>query len=179
MKPLQFHAPTTLSEALSLIGDNGQDVGILGGGTDLIIQHRAGRRQFGHMVDVKKIPELNVLSYDARQGLRLGAAVCCDALTSFAPAKQHYAGLVEGAGLIGSTQIQNRATVGGNLCNGSPAADSVCALIVLGATCVVAGPKGQREVAARDFMTGPGKTALKAGELLVEVRVPPPAARRP
>ncbi len=177
MKPLEFHAPTSLAEAIGLLSGHGQDVGVLSGGTDLIIQYRAGRRQFGHMVDIKKIPELNVLSYDAKQGLRLGAAVCCDVLTDFAPAQEHYPGLVEGAELIGSTQIQSRATVGGNVCNGSPAADSICALIVLDATCVVAGPGGTREIAAQDFMTGPGQTALQAGELLVELRVPPRPAR--
>jgi len=177
LKPLEFHAPTTLDEAIGLLAAGGQDVGILGGGTDLIIQYRAGRRAFGHMLDVKKIPELNVLSYDDATGLRLGAAVCCDAFTEYAPALKHYPGLVEGAELIGSTQIQSRATVGGNVCNGSPAADTICSLIVLGATCVVAGPGGTREVAAKDFMTGPGQTVLQPGELLVELRVPPRPAR--
>ena len=175
MKPLEFHAPRSLDKAIGLVAGHAQDVGILSGGTDLIIQYRAGRRQFGHMVDVKHVPELNVLSYDDKTGLRLGAAVCCDQFTDYAPALRHYPGLVEGAELIGSTQIQSRATVGGNVCNGSPAADTICSLIVLGATCVVAGPKGGREVSARDFMTAPGKTALQPGELLVELRVPPRA----
>jgi CO/xanthine dehydrogenase FAD-binding subunit len=173
LKPLEFHAPATLAEAVALLAANGPDAGVLSGGTDLIIQYRAGRRSLGHMVDVKHIPELNVLAYDDRQGLRLGAAVCCDAFTDYAPARRHYPGLVEGAELIGSTQIQSRATVGGNVCNGSPAADTICALIVLDALCVVAGPKGTREVPARDFMTGPGRTVLGPGELLVELRVPP------
>jgi CO/xanthine dehydrogenase FAD-binding subunit len=177
LKPLQFHAPATLAAALSLLSANGKDVGILSGGTDLIIQHRAGRRQFGHMLDIKKIPELNVLAYDDKTGLRLGAAVCCDAFTEFGPAAAHYPGLVEGAELIGSTQIQNRATVGGNVCNGSPAADTICSLMVLDAECILAGPKGQRTVPARDFMTGPGQTALKPGELLLELHVPPRPAR--
>jgi carbon-monoxide dehydrogenase medium subunit len=170
---LEFHAPASLDEAVTLLAGNGGDVGLLAGGTDLIIQYRAGRRAFGHMLDLKKIPELNVLAYDDKTGLRLGAAVCCEVFTDYAPALKHYPGLVEGAELIGSTQIQARATVGGNVCNGSPAADTICSLIVLGATCVVAGPKGTREVKAGDFMTGPGKTVLQPGELLVELRVPP------
>lgn len=175
LKPLQFSSPTTLDEALALLAGGGGDIGLLAGGTDLIVQLRAGRRDFGHMVDIKKIPELNVLSHDPGEGLRLGAAVSCADLGAFAPAREHFPGLVEGAELIGSTQVQSRATVGGNLCNGSPAADSICALIVLQATCVVATGQGRREVAAADFMVGPGETALKPGELLVEIRVPQPA----
>jgi carbon-monoxide dehydrogenase medium subunit len=176
LKPLEFSAPSSLDEAIKAIAGGGGEVGILAGGTDLIIQMRSGRRRVGQMVDIKKIPELNVLSYDGSKGLRLGAAVACDTLGAYAPAKQHYPALVEGAELIGSTQIQSRASVGGNVCNGSPAADTICALIALEATCVVQGPDGKREIPAKDFMTGPGQTALKPGELLVEFQVPPPAA---
>lgn len=177
MKPLQYSAPESLEQALQELGEiaaAGGAPGVLGGGTDLIIQLRSGRKETGHLVDIKKIPELNVLSYSDSEGLRLGAAVPCAVLGEFQPAVEHYPGLVEGAELIGSTQIQSRATVGGNLCNGSPAADAICSLIVLGAVCVVAGPGGQREVPAAGFMTGPGETALQPGELLVEIRVPPP-----
>ncbi len=177
VKPLEFSTPTSLDEALKLLSRKDGAVGVLGGGTDLIIQYRAGRKDLGHMVDVKKIPELNVLEFDPAKGLRLGAAVSCAQLGEFALAVQHFPGLVEGAELIGSTQIQSRATVGGNLCNGSPAADAVCGLIVLNGVCVVQGAKGRREVAAKDFMTGPGKTALQPGELLVEIRVPTPPPR--
>lgn len=177
MKPLEFSAPSSLDEALQQIAGLGDEVGILSGGTDLIIQHRAGLRDIGHMVDIKKIPELNVLEYSDSDGLRLGAAVSCAALGEFAPARKNFPGLVEGAELIGSTQVQSRATVGGNVCNGSPAADAICPLIVLGAVCVIAGPGGRREVPAKDFMTGPGETVLQQGELLVEFRVPPPAPR--
>ncbi len=175
MKPLEFSAPSSLDEAIKAIAGGGGEVGILAGGTDLIIQMRSGRKRIGQMVDIKKIPELNVLSYDGSSGLRVGAAVACDVLGAYKPAMQHYPSLVEGAELIGSTQIQSRASVGGNVCNGSPAADTICALIALDAICVLQGPKGSREVPAQDFMTGPGKTALKAGELLVEFRLPAPA----
>lgn len=177
MKPLEFSTPTSLDEAIKMLGGGSGPVGLLGGGTDLIIQYRGGRKDIGHMVDVKHIPELNVLEFDPGKGLRLGAAVSCARLGEFKLAVQHYPGLVEGAELIGSTQIQSRATVGGNVCNGSPAADAICGLIVLGAVCVVQGAKGKREIAAKDFMTGPGKTALQPGELLVEIRVPAPAPR--
>lgn len=174
MKSLEFSAPASLEDALSLLAGEGDKAGILAGGTDLIIQHRGGHREIGHMIDIKKIPELNVLEFDADSGLRLGAAVACDDLGAYAPARQHYPALVEGAELIGSTQIQSRASVGGNVCNGSPAADTICALIVLGALCVLRGKDGERTIAASDFMTGPGQTALNPGELLVEFRLPPP-----
>jgi carbon-monoxide dehydrogenase medium subunit len=173
LKPLEFSSPTSLDEALGLLAKQGGNAGILSGGTDLIIQYRGGRTSFGHMIDIKRIPELNVLSFDPAQGLRLGAAVACDTLGAYRPAREHYPGLVEAAELIGSTQIQSRATVGGNVCNGSPAADTICPLIVLDATCLVRGAKGEREVAAGDFMTGPGETVLEPGELLVEFRLPP------
>ncbi|MCZ6646169.1 MAG: xanthine dehydrogenase family protein subunit M [SAR324 cluster bacterium] len=174
---MEFSAPATLDEALGLLAGTGDQTGVLAGGTDLIIQHRSGHRDIGHMIDIKKIPELNVLDFDTKTGLRLGAAVACDDLGAFAPAQKHYPGLVEGAELIGSTQIQSRASVGGNVCNGSPAADTICPLIVLEAVCVVRGKDGEREVAAIDFMTGPGQTALQQGELLVEFRIPPPPPR--
>ena len=173
MKPLEFHSPTSVEEAVSLLAGQGDNAGALSGGTDLIIQYRAGHKKIGHMIDIKNIPELNVLSYDDRAGLRLGAAVSCTLLADYEPAVKRYTGLVEGAELIGSMQIQNRATIGGNVCNGSPAADTICPLIVLDARCVIAGSNGRREVHARDFMTAPGQTVLQAGELLVEFRLPP------
>ena len=177
MKPIEFDSPTSLQDAIRLLGTDPGKVGLLGGGTDLIIQWRAGRKELSRMVDLKHIPELNVLEFDKNKGLRLGAAVACSKLGEFEPAKKHYPGLVEGAELIGSMQVQSRATVGGNVCNGSPAADSVCALIVLNAVALVQGPNGKREIPAAQIMTGPGKTSLQPGEILVEFRVPAPAAK--
>jgi carbon-monoxide dehydrogenase medium subunit len=177
VKPIEFDAPTSLQDAVRLLGSDPGNVGLLSGGTDMIIQWRGGRRDLSRMVDLKHIPELNVLQFDKAKGLRLGAAVPCATLGAFAPARQHYPALVEGAELIGSMQIQSRASVGGNVCNGSPAADSICALIVLGATALVQGPQGNRELPADQIMTGPGKTALQPGEILVEFRLPAPAAK--
>lgn len=176
MKPLKFSSPATLGEALGLLAGQGSALGILGGGTDLIVQMRGGRRSVGHLVDVKMIPELRVLAHDGG-GLRLGAAVTCAELAAFAPAREYYPALVDGVGLIGSTQIQNRATVGGNLCNASPAADSISPLIVLEAVLVAVGSGGTREIAAHEFITAPGVNALGEGELLMEIRLPPPPPR--
>ena len=177
MHELHYEAPTSLDQAVSLLATAGDDGRLLAGGTDLIIQMRAGVRQPGQVIDAKKIPELQTLSYAAQSGLRLGAALACCEIIDNPTVRQHYPGLVEAAGLIGSDQILARASVGGNVCNGSPAADTTPALIALGATCQIAGPKGTREVAVEDFVTAPGQTVLAADELLVEFRIPAPPAK--
>lgn len=175
VRELQYSSPATVDEALEILAEGSQDPRVLAGGTDLLIQLRAGARHARHLVDVKRIPEMNVLHADARTGLRIGGAVPCALLTEHAAAGNLYPGLVEAAALIGSTQIQNRATVAGNLCNGSPAADTTPALLALDASCTIAGPSGRRELAAAEVVTAPGRTVLAAGELLVEIRIPPPA----
>ena len=142
LQEFTYDAPTSLSQALSQLsaaGDNGR---LLAGGTDLIIQMRAGVKQPGIVIDAKTIPELQSCTFNAQDGLRLGASYPCYKLIDDATMQQQYPGLVESAGLIGSDQILSRASVGGNLCNGSPAADTPPALIVLGATCHIAGPNG-------------------------------------
>jgi len=174
---LHYEAPTSLDQAIGLLAAAGDDGRMLAGGTDLIIQMRAGVREPGQVIDAKKIPELQTLSYDAQSGLRLGAALACCEIIDNPTVRQHYPGLVEAAGLIGSDQILARASVGGNVCNGSPAADTTPALIALNATCHIAGPNGTREVAVEDVVTEPGQTALAADELLVEFRIPAPPAK--
>ncbi len=145
------------------------------GGTDLIIQLRAGVRRPDYVVDVKKIPELSQITFDLQKGLRLGAAVPTIQIYENADLRRYFPGLTEAAHLIGSNQIQSRASVGGNLCNGSPAADTTPALIALGAKCRVVGPKGERIVAAENFCTAPGRTVLQPNEILVELQIPVPA----
>ena len=172
-----YSSPTTVDEAVRLLADGERHPRVFAGGTDLLIQLRLGARTNEHLIDLKRIAELNALHADAGAGLRLGGAVSCTRLVEHAAAAVLYPGLVEAAALIGSTQIQNRATVAGNLCNGSPAADTTPALLALDAICVLAGPRGRREVPAAEIVTGPGRTVLADDELLVEIRAPAPAAR--
>jgi len=172
---INYEAPTTLDQAVSILKTHGENARPFCGGTDIIIQLRAGVRRTEHLVDVKKIKELCTLSFDAKKGLRLGAAVPCIEVSESDMMRRHYPGLTEAAHLIGSLQIQNRASVGGNLCNGSPAADTTPALMVLGARARIVGPSGEREVPVESFVVSPGRTVLKPGELLVELLVPPPA----
>ena len=174
MKAIDYAAPRTLADAVSLLGAAGERARVLAGGTDIIVQVRENRRDLDLLVDVKHIPELDELRFDPREGLRLGASVPCCRIYEHAELARAYPGLIDAISLVGGIQIQSRASVGGNLCNASPAADTIPPLIVYGAICVIAGPSGNRELPVEAFCTGPGKTALKPGELLVGLRLPPP-----
>ena len=176
MQPFRYEAPTTLDEALALLAGANGEARILAGGTDLIVQMGGGLERPRLLVDVKRIPETRRIQLES-DGLRLGSAVSAAEVREHPELREAYPGLVEAIELIGSEQIQGRATVGGNLCNGSPAADTVPALVALGAHCAIAGPAGTRTLPVEDFVLAPGKTVLQAGELLVELRVPAPLPR--
>lgn len=176
MRDFEYESPTSLVEAMALLAEHNGRARPLAGGTDLIDHVRTGRLTPEFVVDVKRIPELNVLELSDR-GLRLGAAVPCYRIYESPEVRRDYAALVDACSIIGGIQIQSRASVGGNLCNSGPAADSIPALIVLGATCLIAGSHGEREVPVEEFCTSPGKNVLRPGELLVELRIPPPAPR--
>jgi carbon-monoxide dehydrogenase medium subunit len=175
VKDIDYAAPATLSEAADLLARNSARA--LAGGTDIIVQLRENRRDYELLVDLKNIPELNALAFDTRQGLLLGGAVPCYRVAEHPDIRQRYPGLVDAVALIGGVQIQSRASVGGNLCNASPAADAIPALIALSASAVTATPGGMRKtVPAEKFCNAPGRTILGPGELLVHLHVPPPAA---
>jgi carbon-monoxide dehydrogenase medium subunit len=173
MHDFQYTSPQTLNEALKLLGRRGGAM-LLAGGTDLIVKMRARRLRPELVVDAKHIPELNVFKLD-KSGLVLGAAVSCRRVYDDARVAKAYPALAEAAALVGGIGIQGRASIGGNLCNAAPSADTVPALIVLGAVAQIRGPKGRRSLPVEEFCTGPGKNALGKGELLVSLKIPKPA----
>lgn len=174
MHTSRYVAPATIADAVRIIAAE-PTVAILAGGTDLLVQYQTGARQPTGFVDVKRIPALMQITA-GEDGVTIGSAVPAGELTAHPLIRAWWPGLAEAAALIGSTQIQNRGSLGGNLCNGSPAADSTCALIVAGATAVIAGEAGERQVPVEHFIVAPGKTVLRPGELLVSIRLPWPAA---
>jgi len=163
---MRYEAPDTLDAALGLLAEAGGEARVLAGGTDLLIQMRAGRRRPGLLVDLKGIAELRAITADDG-GWRVGAAVTCMELIEHEAFAATWPGVIDGVKLIGSVQVKGRATMGGNLRNGSPAADSVPALIAAGATVSIAGPKGSRELPVEQVVTGPGKTSLAPDEIVV------------
>ena len=169
---MRYEAPDTLDRAVALLAGATGDARVLAGGTDLLVQMRADIVDPALIVDIKKIPETRSITEEAG-GWRIGAAVTGAELKENARLKRAWPGVVEAANLIGSTQVQGRATMGGNLCNGSPAADSVPALIAAGAIARAVGPKGRREIPVEDVMLGPRKLSLTKGELIASFFLPP------
>jgi CO/xanthine dehydrogenase FAD-binding subunit len=174
MKEIDYAAPRSVSEAVALLNEKGDRAKVLAGGTDLIVQLREYRKEADWILDVKAIPEMMELKFEPGQGLTIGAAVPCYRIYEDAAIVKAYPGLIDAVSLIGGIQIQSRASVGGNLCNASPAADTVPPLIAHKAVCKIAGPGGTREVPVEQFCTAPGKTVLGKGELLVSLHLPPP-----
>lgn len=174
MNAFEYVVAKTVKEAVGFLAEKGDQARPLAGGTDIIVQMQAGRRRIERLVDIKDIPELNELSYTPEEGLRLGAAVPCYQIYENELIAQAYPGLIDAASMIGSIQIQGRASVGGNLCNAAPSADCIPSLIALHAMAVIAGPNGTRELPVEQFCTAPGRNAMEPGELLVSLRLPAP-----
>lgn len=171
----EFAAPLSLDEALPAFA-GGHQPAWLAGGTDLLVGMRLGAKNPDRIVDLKRIPQLMAIAED-ESAVRLGAAVASYDLVRHPVVAGLYPGLAEALDLIGSTQIQGRCSAGGNLCNASPAADSIPALIANNASCRIIGPGGERLLPVEQFVTGPGSTALTSGELLVELILPRPPER--
>ncbi|MDH5401831.1 MAG: xanthine dehydrogenase family protein subunit M [Candidatus Heimdallarchaeota archaeon] len=159
-------------ELSELLDKQNKEIKLLSGGTDLIPQLREGKKDIEIIVDVKNINEMNELSFDNTLGLYIGAAVSCLNICQDVKVKTMYPGLIDAISLIGGVQIQGRASVGGNLCNSSPAADSIPALIVHKSICIIESKDGIREVPVEQFCTGPGKNVLNKNEFLAGIRVP-------
>ena len=176
MTSLRFEAPETVDDAVRLLAGADGDARPLAGGTDLLVQLHMDFVRPGLIVDLKRIPALMEVTADG-DAIRVGAAVSGATLGRNEAVKAAWPGVVEALELIGSTQIQGRASLGGNLCNGSPAADSVPALIAAGASCEIAGPGGSRSLPVEDVVTGPGQLALAPGEIVVSFVLPKPPLR--
>lgn len=170
MHQFEYAAPSTLKEAVSLLAGAGGAGRVLAGGTDLLINMRVGRRTPALVVDAKRVAEL--ATYKVNGGLTIGAAVSCRTLYEDEAVARAWPALIDSATLIGGIQVQGRASIGGNLCNAAPSADSIPALIALGAVARVQGPGGTREIPVENFCTAPGQTALKPDELLVSIHIP-------
>ncbi len=175
MSEMRFEAPQTLAAAVALLAGANGVARVLAGGTDLLIQMRGGRVEPELLIDIKGIPEMTSITAE-NGGYRFGAAVTAMEMSEHKAFAKAWPGLTEAAMLIGSYQIKGRATVGGNLCNASPAADSVPALIAASAIASIVGPKGRREAKVEDIATGPGKNSLAKGEIVVSFLLPPRAA---
>ena len=168
---MQFQAPESIESAVTLLANASGEARILAGGTDLLVQLRAGMISPQLVIDLKNVEEARRITAE-HGGFRIGAAVAGAELSEHPDVKKAWSGVVEAVDLIGSTQIQGRASMGGNLCNASPAADSVPAMIAARATCQVVGPNGSREMPVEDVCTGPGQTSLAKGEIVVSIFLP-------
>jgi CO/xanthine dehydrogenase FAD-binding subunit len=171
MSEIQYQAAKSVKEACKfMLAAKGKGY-ILAGGTDLLVQMKSGVREPGVIVDVKKIPEMVSIT-EKKGSYVIGAATPAAVIGEHKKLRKAWPGVVEAINLIGSTQVQGRASAGGNLCNASPAADSVPALVAAGCTVAVQGPKGKRTVPVEKFAAGPGKTTLKPGEIVVSLTLP-------
>lgn len=175
MQELQYARVDTVEDAVAALRGGGAGARVLAGGTDVIVQARARQRDVDLLVDIKGVPEVLQVDFDADVGLRVGAAAPCYTIYGDAAVQQHYPALIDCTVLVGGTAIQGRASLGGNLCNASPSGDTLPAMIVLEAEAEVAGPGGRRRVPVEDFCTGPGQSVLEPGELVVTIHFPPPA----
>ncbi|MBN8875567.1 MAG: xanthine dehydrogenase family protein subunit M [Rhodospirillales bacterium] len=177
MSSLNYAAPTTVDEAVKLLAGASGLAKVLSGGTDLLVQLRAGRLKPDLIVDTKKIPGIIGIRKGSDGGFVIGAATPGAEVEANAELNAAWPGLVEALDLIGSTQVQGRCSLAGNLCNASPAADSVPALYAAGAIAVVVGSKGRREVPVEQIPTGPGRTSLAKDEFILEFKLPPRGPR--
>jgi len=173
---MRYEAPSTIDRAVALIAGEPGEARVLAGGTDLLVQLRTDLIDPVLLVDIKGIPELREIKEEGG-GFRIGAAVTGAELKEHPKLKSAWPGLVESANLIGSTQVQGRATMGGNLCNGSPAADSVPGLIAAGAKASIVGPRGRRDLPVEDVMLAPRRLALEKGEIVASFLLPARPAR--
>ena len=175
MRRFEYFEPTTLGEASALLSRYSGRAQPLAGGTDLLVELKEQLRRADCVVNIKRIPGMDQLSYDAREGLRIGALVTAREVELSPIASEKYSSLVQATRELGSIQVRNRATIVGNICRASPSADTLPPLIADSASVRIVGGKGERMIPLEDFFTGPGKTVLGVDELVTELVLPPPA----
>jgi aerobic carbon-monoxide dehydrogenase medium subunit len=175
--PFDYHAPTTLDEAFEVLTREGEAGAVLAGGTDLLLQMRRRVRGYRSVINIKAIPGLDELRYSPDEGLTCGALVTFRELEIDPNVRTIYLALSEAATVVAGVQLRNLATIGGNIGNASPSADSVPALVALGATATIAGPTGTRTLPVLDCFLGPGKTVLDRNELFTSFHIPHPPVR--
>jgi carbon-monoxide dehydrogenase medium subunit len=177
MPRVNYQAPSTVEDAVKLLAGSSGLAKVLSGGTDLLVQLKSGRVKPELIVDTKRIPGLIGIREEGGFWV-IGAATPGVMIEGHKQLEHDYPGIVEGVDLIGSMQIQGRCSIAGNLCNASPAADSVPPVIAARAVAVIAGPNGKREAPHESIVTGPGQTSLQKGEFVVEFRIPKPKPRQ-
>jgi CO/xanthine dehydrogenase FAD-binding subunit len=168
--------PSDLREACALLAEHGPEAKVLAGGTDVLVKMKHRRMTPPYLVNIKGISGLDYIEYEPGTGLRVGALATIEAVKASLPVRKFYPVLHQAAAYMATVAIRNRATLMGNICNGSPSAETAPALMVLGAAVRIMGPSGERSVPVEDFFTGPGTTILEPGEIAVEIVVPEPPA---
>lgn len=177
MRPFDYYAPKTLGEAIALLHQLREGARPVAGGTDIVVQMKEGRTKFPYpqmVVSLDRISELRGISFTDKDGLRIGAGTTMTEIATHPFIREHYQALAEGAGVVGSYQTMNMGTIGGNVCNAAPSADTAPPLLVFDAECAIVGPTGRRTIPLTQFFRGPGLTSLESGELLAELRLPTP-----
>ena len=174
MHRFEYHAPTSLDEALALLKEHGDGVKLLAGGTDLLVQMKEAGLHPPALVSLHAVPGLDGIEFDEANGLSIGASADMGAIDSNETIQQRYAALAEGAGIVGSVQTRNMATIGGNIANAAPSADTSPPLAVFDAVAEIIGSGGNREVPVIELFDGPGSTVLAADEVITGFRLPTP-----
>ena len=180
MRSFEYLAPQTIDEAVRLLGEHGDRARPIAGGTDIVVQMKESATRFPYpqyLIGLNRISELKGIEFSESAGLRIGAGATMAEIAESPIIRERYAALAEGAGVVGSLQTMNMATIGGNVCNAAPSADTAPALLAFEAQAVIAGQSGTRSIDLDQFFAGPGQTTLGTGELLAEIRMPAPARR--
>jgi len=174
MQPFEYLEPASAAEACRMLEDRAGRARVLAGGTDLMVQLETGRHKPEAVLFLGRLPEMRAIRFDPRDGLTVGATATLREIEVHPVVQERYPVLARGAAEVGSVQIRNLATLGGNMCNASPSADTSPSLLVLDAQVRVLGPKGERTIPITEFWTGPGRTALEPGEMVMSVQLPVP-----